>query len=95
MSLLANKVGFSRLKTMSTKISKVMSSSPNLLNGRLSLHRNKVHFLAVQNSSIGDLVTDSLTESLTDSLTVTVLLLLTHKEQHQRLVTFETSDLRS
>ena len=34
------------------------------------------HFLAVQNSSIGDLVTDSLTQSLTESL-----LLLPYKEQ--------------
>jgi len=54
--------------------------------------RNYV-FLAVQNSSIDDLVTDSLTDSLTESLTV--LLLLTYKEQHQRLVTFETSDQRA
>ena len=44
------------------------------------------YFLAVQNSSLGDLVTHSLTHSLT------VLLLLRHKEQSQRLVTFETFD---
>ena len=43
-------------------------------------------FLAVQNSSIGDLVTHSLTESLT------VLLLLRYKERPQRPVTFETFD---
>ena len=45
-----------------------------------------VSFLAVQNSSIGDLVTHSLTESLT------VLLLLRYKERPQRPVTFETFD---
>ena len=45
-------------------------------------------FLAVQNSSIGDLVTHWLTDSITDSLTV--LLLLTYKERPKRLVNFET-----
>ena len=45
-------------------------------------------FLAIQNSSIGDLVNHSLSHS------VTVLLLLTNKEQPQRLATFETSDQR-
>ena len=44
-------------------------------------------FLAVQNSSIGDLVTDSLTHSLTQSL-----LLLPYKEQSLRLATIETFD---
>ena len=43
-------------------------------------------FLAVQNSSIGDLVAHSLTQSLTHSLRVLLLLTL------QRLVTFETFD---
>jgi len=47
-------------------------------------------FLAVQNSSIGDLVTHSLTHSVSQSLRV--LLLLWYKERPQRPVTFETSD---
>ena len=48
-------------------------------------HQICMLFLAVQNSSIGDL-------SLTHSVTVTVLLLLTYKERPQKLVTFETLD---
>ena len=44
-------------------------------------------FLAVQNSSIGDLVTDSLTESLSEPL-----LFFDIKEPPQRPVTFETFD---
>ena len=47
------------------------------------LTENYSLFLAVQNSSIGDLL-------VTHS--VTVLLLLTYKERPQRLVTFETFD---
>ena len=43
-------------------------------------------FLAVQNSSIGDLVTQSLTHWLT------VLYWLTYKERPKRLMTFETFD---
>ena len=43
-------------------------------------------FLAVQNSSIGDLVTHWLTDSLT------VLYWLRYKERPQRPVTFETFD---
>ena len=43
-------------------------------------------FLAVQNSSLGDLVTHSVTHSLR------VLLLLTYKERPERPVTFETFD---
>ena len=43
-------------------------------------------FLAVQNSSIGDLVTDSLTDSLSHSRTFTFDI----KEQPERLVTFQT-----
>ena len=39
-------------------------------------------FLAVQNSSIGDLVTDSLTDSVTFTFDIT--------EQSWRIVTFET-----
>ena len=41
-------------------------------------------FLAVKNSSMGDLVTDLVSHSLR------VLLLLTYKEEPWRLVTFET-----
>ena len=47
-------------------------------------------FLAVQNSSIGDLVTHWLTDSLTRWLRV--LYWLTYKERPKRLVTFETFD---
>ena len=43
----------------------------------------KLYFLAVHNSSIGDLVTNSLTDSL---------LLLPYKEQSWRLATIETFD---
>ena len=52
----------------------------------LALSKVTYASLAVQNSSIGDLVTHSLTHSLT------VLLLLTYSERPQRLVTFETFD---
>ena len=47
--------------------------------------------LAVQNSSIGDLVTHSLTQSLTQSVTHS-LLLLPYKEQSKTLATIETFD---
>ena len=43
-------------------------------------------FLAVQNSSIGDLVTHSLTHSVTESRTFTFDI----KERPERLVTFQT-----
>ena len=42
-------------------------------------------FLAVQNSSIGDLVTHSLTQSVTEGTST-----LTYKERPYRPVTFET-----
>ena len=50
-----------------------------------------VAFLAVQNSSIGDLVTHWLSHSLTHSLSHW-LLLLPYKEQSLRLATIETFD---
>ena len=53
--------------------------------GQMVLEKVKWTFLAVQNSSIGDLVTHSLTHSLTEG-TFTFDI----KERPQRPVTFET-----
>ena len=46
-----------------------------------------IFFLAVQNSSIGDLFTDSLTESLSQSVTFTFAI---QRAILETLVTFET-----
>ena len=65
-----------------------INTSTKTLNRSPAIAYNQVDFflllfLAVQNSSIGDLVTHSVTESL---------LLLPYKEKSQRLVTIETFD---